>query len=219
MLQGGGIVGWRIVCCACVVILIDQCSEQSTASGTRLITQGLDLPPLRQALREQEPQGLSLPLPLACQQPRRKHSRILVRGLQNALRTLPLQRPLCQTHSRTNSRTHLHRLPRLARTHPRAQVTQRLVRLKKTGLLREGEEHNADLLAEAKKKYQQRFGKPVEQTVYSNDLEAKLPKSINRAELSAYIQSHYEEFKEIKKQAYDYSRDRKTIDDPEIMPL
>jgi hypothetical protein len=37
-------------------------------------------------------------------------------------------------------------------------------RLKKTGMLRDGDENNVDLLAEAKKKYLAKFGKPAEQT-------------------------------------------------------
>lgn len=36
--------------------------------------------------------------------------------------------------------------------------------MKKTGFLKDGEESNVDLLADAKKKYLQKFGVPVEQS-------------------------------------------------------
>lgn len=98
-------------------------------------------------------------------------------------------------------------------------------RLKRTGLLKDGEENNVDLLAEAKKKYLQKFGVPVEQystsasyLVYASD-QVNVPKSANREELAAYIQSYYQDVRVIKKTGYDFSIDRKTIDDPEVVPL
>lgn len=98
-------------------------------------------------------------------------------------------------------------------------------RLKRTGLLKDGEEDNVDLLAEAKKKYLQKFGVPAEQysttasyLVYASD-QVNVPKSANREELAAYIQSFYQDVRVIKKTGYDISIDRKTIDDPEVMPL
>ncbi len=98
-------------------------------------------------------------------------------------------------------------------------------RLKKTGFLKDGEESNVDLLAEAKKKYLQKFGVPVEKQgknasylVYTSE-EITLPKSANREDLAVFIQSFYQDVRVIKKTGYDYSIDRKTIDDPEVMPL
>jgi hypothetical protein len=44
-------------------------------------------------------------------------------------------------------------------------------------------------------------------------------KSANREELAALIQSFYQDVRTIKKTGYDYSINRQTIDDPEVMPL
>lgn len=91
--------------------------------------------------------------------------------------------------------------------------------------MKDGEESNVDLLAEAKKKYLQRFGVPVEQSgknssylVYTSE-EVNVPKSANREDLAAYIQSFYQDVRVMKKTGYDYSINRQTIDDPETMPL
>jgi hypothetical protein len=99
------------------------------------------------------------------------------------------------------------------------------IRLKRTGFLKDGEENNVDLLAEAKKKYFQKFGVPVEKysknasyLVYASE-EINVPKSASREELAGFIQSFYQDVRVIKKTGYDYSIDRKTIDDPEVVPL
>jgi hypothetical protein len=55
--------------------------------------------------------------------------------------------------------------------------------------------------------------------VYRNDEEYPLPKSINREELATLFQSIHEDMRTNKRTSYDYSMDRQTIDDPEIMPL
>ena len=44
-------------------------------------------------------------------------------------------------------------------------------------------------------------------------------KSTNREEMSAYIQSFYQEARHLKASTIDYSSIRKTIDDPEVVPL
>lgn len=91
--------------------------------------------------------------------------------------------------------------------------------------MKDGEESNVDLLAEAKKKYLQKFGVPVEQystsasyLVYASD-QVDVPKSASREDLAAYIQSFYQDVRVIKKTGYDFSIDRKTIDDPEVVSL
>lgn len=61
-------------------------------------------------------------------------------------------------------------------------------------------------------------GKQASYLVFSSE-EVNVPKSANREELAAYIQSFYQDVRNIKKTGYDYSIDRKTIDDPETMPL
>lgn len=43
--------------------------------------------------------------------------------------------------------------------------------------------------------------------------------SPKREDMAAYIQSYYQGLKEIKKENYDYSALRSTIDDPETVPL
>ena len=57
--------------------------------------------------------------------------------------------------------------------------------------------------------------------VYRNDSEETLPKSMNREELATFIQSSYQSVRELKTtgEGYDYTMNRKAVDDPEMVPL
>lgn len=94
-----------------------------------------------------------------------------------------------------------------------------ILRLKKCGLLKKGEENNVDAVSAAKAKFQQKYGYSADETVFKNDADNNVLKSTNREEMSAYIQSFYQEARHLKASTIDYSSIRKTIDDPEVVPL